>query len=163
MSLDEARLARQALLAAGGCARRLERSRQKLAGYFPIGAATIAMLSPDAEDDLDAFLKRFEQLVNILQDDLFKAVAVLGGEDIRGLARREIAELMERLGVIPSAGSFRVLVAIRNRVAHVYPDDPERQARNVNEAYAAVADLMRAHATARRYLEERLSRPETAP
>ena len=158
MSLNETGLARQALLAAGGCARRLERSHQKLARHFPLGAATIATLSPNVEDDLDAFLKRFEQLVNILQDDLFKAIALLGGEDIRGLARREIAELMERLGVIPSAGSFRILVAIRNRVAHVYPDDPERQARNVNEAYAAVADLMSAYDTTRRYLDERLGR-----
>lgn len=95
MNLDEAALARQALPAAAGCARRLERSRQKLARRFPVNAATITALPPDAEDDLDAFLKRFEQLVTILQNEIFKAIAVLGGEDIRDLSRREIAELME--------------------------------------------------------------------
>jgi uncharacterized protein YutE (UPF0331/DUF86 family) len=86
---------------------------------------------------------------------VFKAIAVLGGEDIRELSRREIAELMERLGTLPSARTFRTLVAIRNRLAHVYPDDPERQARNLNEAYGAVAALLSAHAGAREYLNRR--------
>jgi uncharacterized protein YutE (UPF0331/DUF86 family) len=127
-----------------------------LAPVFPLDPETLATLTADVEDDLDAFLKRFEQLVNTVQDDMFKAIALTGGEDVRGLARREIAELMERLGALPSAATFRVLVAIRNRIAHVYPDEPERQARNLNEAYAAVPDLLLAHATARRYLERRL-------
>lgn len=161
MSVEEASLARQALLATAGCVRRLERSRTKLAPRFPLTPATVTALPPDAEDDLDAFLTRFEQLVNAIQDEVFKAIAVLGGEDIRGLARREIAELMERLGALPSAATFRTLVAIRNRITHVYPDDPERQARNLNEAYAAVADLLSAHAAVHRYLERRVP-PVTA-
>jgi hypothetical protein len=53
-------------------------------------------LPPDVEDDLDAFLKRYEQLVNTIQDELFKVVAIVGGEDVRGLARREVAEPMDR-------------------------------------------------------------------
>jgi uncharacterized protein YutE (UPF0331/DUF86 family) len=124
VSVEEASLARQALLAASACARRLERSHKKLAHRFPLTPATVAALPADAEDDLDAFLKRFEQLVNVIQDEIFKAVALLGGEDIRGLARREIAELMERLGALPSAAAFRTLVAIRNRITHVYPGGP---------------------------------------
>ena len=148
MTLEETSLARQALLAAAGCARRLGRSQTKLTQRFPLNAAAVGNLSPEVEDDLHAFLKRFEQLVNLLQDEIFKAIAVLGGEDVRGLARREIAELMERLGALPSAATFRTLTAIRNRIAHVYPDDPERQAMNLNEAYAAVGDLLMAHAVA---------------
>jgi uncharacterized protein YutE (UPF0331/DUF86 family) len=124
-----------------------------------MSAATITALTPEAEDDLDAFLKRFEQLVTTLQNEIFKAIAALGGEDIRELSRREIAELMERLGAIQSAATFRTLVAVRNRVAHVYPDDPERQARNVNEAYAAIRDAMSAWETSRGYLEKRLPGP----
>ena len=65
---------------------------------------------------------------------------------------------MERLGALPSAGTFRTLVAIPNRIAHVYPDDPERQARNLNEAYAAVGDLQSAQDAVCRYLERRLPR-----
>ena len=113
-------------------------------------------LPPEVEDDLDAFLKRYEQLVNTMQDELLKVVAIVGGEDIRGLARREVAELMGRLGVLRSAASFRVLVGIRNRIAHIYPDDPERQARNLNAAYDSVPDLLAAYEGVRGYLEHRL-------
>ena len=156
MSPEEAALARQALRSAEGCAQRLARSQGKLAAQFPLSPARVTKLPPDVEDDLDAFLKRYEQLVNTIQDELFKVVAIVGGEDVRGLARREMAELMDRLGALPSAASFRLLVAIRNRIAHSYPDDPERQAGNLNAAYEAVPDLLAAHEGVRRYLERRL-------
>jgi len=156
VSPEEAALARQALRSAEGCARRLARSQGKLAAQFPLSPARVTALPPDVEDDLDAFLKRYEQLVNTIQDELFKVVAIVGGEDVRGLARREVAELMDRLGALPAAASFRLLVAIRNRIAHSYPDDPERQARNLNAAYEAVPDLLAAHEGVRRYLERRL-------
>jgi uncharacterized protein YutE (UPF0331/DUF86 family) len=161
VSTEEARLARQALAATAGCARRLQRSQKKLASRFPLAPAELRALPPDAEDDLDAFLKRFEQLVSTIQDEVFKAIAVLGGEDVRNLSRREIAELMERLGAVSSATMFRTLVAIRNRVAHVYPDDPDRQTRNLNEAYAAVDEVLSAYAAVHRYLERHLA-PFTA-
>ena len=156
MNPEEAALARQALRSAEGCARRLARSQGKLAAQFPPSLARATALPPDAEDDLDAFLKRYEQLVNAIQDELFKVVAIVGGEDIRDLARREVAELMDRLGALPSAATFRLLVTIRNRIAHSYPDDPERQARNLNAAYEAVPELLAAHEGGRRYLERRL-------
>jgi hypothetical protein len=156
VSPEEAALARQALRSAEGCARRLARSQGKLAAQFPLSPARLTALPPDVEDDLDAFLKRYEQLVNTIQDELFKVVAIVGGEDVRGLARREVAELMDRLGALPSAASFRLLVAIRNRIAHSYPDDPERQAGNLNAAYEAVPDLLAAHEGVRRYLDRRL-------
>ena len=149
-------MATQALRAAEGCARRLVRSQRALAAQFPLLPATIGALAPELEDDLDAFLKRYEQLVSVIQDELFKAVAILGGEDIRGLARREVSELMERLGALAVAERFRVIVAIRARIAHVYPDDPSRQSQNLNEAYAAIPDLLAAYEGVRRYLESRL-------
>jgi len=98
-------------------ARRLARSPRELAADFPLSPATVRALPPEVEDDLDAFLKRYERLVNATQDELFKVVAIVGGEDIRGLARREVAELMGRPGALRSVASFRVLVAIRNRIA----------------------------------------------
>jgi uncharacterized protein YutE (UPF0331/DUF86 family) len=156
MSPEETALARQALRSAEGCARRLARSHGVLSAQFPLSVARVTALPPDVEDDLDAFLKRYEQLVNAIQDELFKVVAIVGGEDVRGLARREVAELMARLGALPSAESFRLLVAIRNRIAHSYPDDPGRQAASLNAAYETVPDLLAAHDGVRRYLERRL-------
>src|SRR5262249_40964480 len=152
VNAEEAALARQTLRAAEGCARRLARSQRQLAAVFPLSPVTVRTLPPEVEDGLDAFLKRYEQLVTAIQDELFKVVAVIGGEDIRGLARREVAELMARLGALPSAATFGVLLATRNRIAHLYPDDPERQARNLNAAYEGVPDLLAAHERVRHYL-----------
>lgn len=156
MSPEEVALVRQALRSADGCARRLGRSHCKLSAQFLLSAARVTALPPEVEDDLDAFLKRYEQLVNTIQDELFKVVAIVGGEDVRGLARREVSELMARLGALPSAESFRLLVAIRNRIAHSYPDDPGRQAANLNAAYESVPSLLAAHDSVRHYLERRL-------
>lgn len=156
MNTEEAALARQALRAAEGCAGRLARSQRDLAAVFPLSPVTVRALPPEVEDGLDAFLKRYEQLVTAIQDELFKVVAISGGEDIRGFARREVAELMARLGALPSAETFAVLVATRNRIARLYPDDPERQAQNLNAAYAAVPDLLAAHEGVRRYLGRRM-------
>jgi len=64
VSPEEVALARQALRSAEGCARRLARSHGKLSAQFLLSAARVTALPPDVEDDLDAFLKRYEQLVN---------------------------------------------------------------------------------------------------
>ena len=83
MSPEEAALAWQALRSADGCARRLTRSHGVLSdGQFPLSAARVTALPPEVEDDLDAFLKRYEQLVNTIQDELFRVVAIVGGEDV---------------------------------------------------------------------------------
>lgn len=58
MNPEEAALARQALRAAEGCARRLGRSQEVFAPNFPLSPATATALRPEVEDDLDAFLKR---------------------------------------------------------------------------------------------------------
>ncbi len=156
MSGEEAALARQALRAAEGCARRLRRSHDALGRLFPLAAEAVHALDPVAEDAVDAFLKRYEQLVLTIQEELYEAVAAVGGEDIRSLARREVTELMARLGALPAADRFRTVVAIRNRITHVYPDDPGRQARNLNEALGTVPELLAAYESVRRYLERRL-------
>ena len=67
MNPEEVTLALQALRAAEGCARGLARSRDQLREHFPLSPAAIETLPAEVEDDLDAFLKRYEQLVNIVQ------------------------------------------------------------------------------------------------
>ena len=84
MNPEEGALTRQALRAAEGCARRLSRSQRKLAPHFPLSPATVSALAPEVEDDLDAFLKRYEQLVNAIQDELLKAVAIVVDEETKG-------------------------------------------------------------------------------
>jgi hypothetical protein len=87
---------------------------------------------------------RPEQLVVSLQDQVFAGVANLEGGSLHELSRRDVTELMERLGAIPSAKEFRNLVTIRNRLKHLYPEDPARQAGNLNGAFQASPALLAA-------------------
>jgi hypothetical protein len=123
---------------------RLERSIARLQGLFPLDPAHLQSLAAQDQDDIDAFLKRFEQLVLSLQDQVFVGVAILEAENLHELSRRDVTELMERLGAIPSAKEFRNLAAILNRLAHLYPEDPTRQAKNLNDAFEASPALLAA-------------------
>jgi hypothetical protein len=153
MIAPESALLRRGLVAMERCATRLRRSLVRLGAFFPIEPSRLQELTPAKQDDIDAFLKRFEQLVLTLQDQVFIGLALREGEDPRGMSRRDVAELMERLGALSSARRFRDFVAVRNRLAHLYPDDPARQAANLNAAYEAAPALL--------HLTERLSATQT--
>jgi uncharacterized protein YutE (UPF0331/DUF86 family) len=127
-----------------GCVRRLGASHAKLRKLFPLDAERLESLSADDEEAIDAFLKRFEQLVATVQDQVFKGIAIAEGEDTRAMSRRDATERMEQLGVIPSAATFREIVVIRNRLAHIYADDPARQAAILNAAFARGDDALAA-------------------
>jgi len=142
VSAPEPALLRRGVVAMQRCATRLRRSVQRLDPFFPVGADRLQKLAPEQQDDIDAFLKRFEQLVLTLQDQVFIGLAIREGEDSREMSRRDVTELMERLGAIPSARQFRDFVAVRNRLAHLYPEDPARQAANLNAAYHAAPHLL---------------------
>jgi hypothetical protein len=114
MSQPESALLEQALAAMAGCIRRLDRSRVKLKALFPLRPNQLGRLRPAQEEAIDAFLKRFEQLVTTIQDQVFQSVASGEDEDVRAMSRRDLAELMERLGGIPSAADFRTFAVLRN-------------------------------------------------
>lgn len=116
MSMPEPALLRRGLVAMQRCAVRLQRSLARLDTFFPIEAGRLQQLAPEHQDDIDAFLKRFEQLVLTLQDQVFIGLAIREGEDPREMSRRDVAEFMERLGAVPSASQFREFVAVRNRL-----------------------------------------------
>lgn len=49
---------------------------------------------------------------------------------------------LERLGVIPSADTWRLLREVRNSLAHEYPDDPALQAAALTRFVRAVDELL---------------------
>lgn len=142
MSEERDRL-RDALIGARLIERRLARAHAALAGLMPFTAERMGALSSEEEDLTDAFIKRFEQFVTTLQDDLFRGLAAVVGHASSGklVSRRDYTEFMEKLGAIASARRFRGAAEIRNRLAHIYPTAPEIQARNINAAHAAVPAL----------------------
>lgn len=132
---------------------------------FPISAAAVAALDEPSRTEADAFLKRFESLANHLQDQVFRLI--IAAEAVRepsALSRRDIADYMEELGVIADSDASFDAIRVRNRLAHVYPDEPERQAGQLNAAWSAAEVVLAAAATAEAWAVGRgLSRPPASP
>lgn len=140
--MTEPDLAR-AILRASSIAASLQRSLTRLAPLFPVTAERLAGLAEPEQEAMDAFLKRFENLVNHLQDQVFRlAIEVVRAGDTAALSRRDVLDGLEKVGALASADAFLDAARVRNRLAHVYPDDPERQAGQLNRAWAGAAHAL---------------------
>ena len=100
-------------------------------------------LSVEEDERVVAFLKRVEQLIVLVQDQLFTGLAVLSDVKAKLESRRDYAELMEKVGAVGSADTWRLANRLRNRLAHVYPVASERQAAILNETFALAPELVR--------------------
>jgi hypothetical protein len=99
-------------------ASRLSRSTQKLAPVMLISAADIDRLDDNIQEAIDAFIKRFEQLQDIIENRLFRGIALLEQEDIYGQSKRDLTLLMEKFGIVESADQWSLLSLLRNKLAH---------------------------------------------
>lgn len=115
---------------------RLDRSVERLSGVFPLDGARIDALEPADQEAVDAFLKRFEQLVDLIDHRLLRGLALLEGEDVQDQTKRDVTLLMARIGVVDDADAWSMCSTLRNKLAHDYPDAPERRAERLNEAFA---------------------------
>lgn len=142
---------------------RLAASLAVLARFLPFDAAQVEAVNEQVPDATDAFLKRFENLVNHVQDQAWRLIAVDEGfRDPAEMSRRDIAEFMAKIGLLTSYEDFREVVRIRNRLSHVYPDDPARQARRIAECIEASALLLDCVARIEAWAARRL-RPPASP
>ena len=135
----------------------------QLAPYLPFDAPSLEAADAALPFATDALLKRFENLVNHLQDQVWRRAAVaLSFRDPAAMSRRDLADAMERLGFLPSADAFVEVIRTRNRLSHLYPDDPARQARRLNKAVDRSALLLAATDAAVDWAASRLT-PPAAP
>lgn len=127
----------------------------RLAALFPLGAGRLSTLRDEEQERLDAFLKRFEQLTDLLQARLFRAVVALEGEDVGALSRRDVALVLERIGALASADEWAEIVLLRNVLSHEYPEEEARQAERLNMAFLKGRQLVATLRTLRGYVERK--------
>lgn len=128
--------------AAYSIAQRLAWSQERVASLFPVDVGSIASFDDEAEEKIDAWLHRFNTLASMIQDSLFKSVGLLEEENVDKMSNKDKTLLMERLGVVQSATGFSTLAILRNKMAHNYPDDPEKQSERLNMVWRAVPNLL---------------------
>ena len=128
--------------------------RDRIEFMVPIDADRMQSLSGDEHVNVLAFLKTFEQLEDTLGRTL-KTIAMLMqfGKDER-MQPRDVAHRAVSLGILEDGKDWADAVRVRNELAHEYPLRPDKQAEQVNKAWAKCATLFQTAVAIRNFVEQ---------
>ncbi|MFA6921523.1 MAG: hypothetical protein WC216_06735 [Gallionella sp.] len=132
MSRDETQLLARSVSACKERIASLQYSVAKNAPVFPLSLDSLKNISEDQKESIDAMILRYSQCVSMIQDQLFKGIAIAEQEDINDKSNRDKSLLMEKLGAIKSAADFGVAAVLRNKFAHHYPEESRDQIDKLN-------------------------------
>jgi hypothetical protein len=108
-----------------------------LAGVMPFDGEDIDALNLMQRTAATAFLKRFEQLQDLIARAA-RAIAGWTGVDAGSLTHRDIGDWLEKHALVPDAESWMVAVRLRNRLVHEYPIEEQEQVLRLNESWATM-------------------------
>ncbi|MEM6439264.1 MAG: nucleotidyltransferase domain-containing protein [Pseudomonadota bacterium] len=126
-----------ALIACDRIAARLELSLVDLEGELPATPEGVEAFDKARQTDVDAFLKRFEQLEDMALRKVARGALLISVEDSETFTIRDALNALERLGAIGSADQWMGFHEARNRLAHEYDFKPEAVAARLNAAWEA--------------------------
>ncbi|WP_448192130.1 hypothetical protein [Azospirillum sp. sgz301742] len=121
---------------------RMLASKTILAPMMPVDPAWLDEAGVLEYLPFDAFIQQFGSMQDTLHGSVFRGVLELEQYTDKPKTPRDLADLMEKLGIIDDAAAWHELRKIRNALAHEYTDHRVTQARRLNEAYAAIDDLI---------------------
>lgn len=105
---------------------------KKNAGAFPLDLDRLAGLTDEQKESIDALILRYSQCVSMLQDQIFRGIAIAEQENLSDKSNRDKTLLMEKLGVIQSADAFGTAAILRNKFSHHYPEKSKDQLNKLN-------------------------------
>lgn len=123
-----------------------------LGPLLPLNGPGLQRLDAESVQDLDQFVLRFGKLQDAIGSRLLPAVLDHLQEPYERRPMLDKLNRLEQLGYLEDAEDWPRLRAIRNRFAHEYPDEPEKNAALLNMAIDAIATLEAILAT----IEQRL-------
>ena len=126
-----------------------------VAGSGPLTVDRVAAPSPTDADLFDLLLYRYMRMQDALGGRLLPTLLEAGGELPVESAYIDKLNQLERLGIVGSAARWMELRALRNRMAHDYPDSDVRLG-ILREALTSVPELLATYTAARRYASEKL-------
>ena len=114
---------------------RLDKVRARIASLIPMTAERLATLDVDADINVLAFLKTYEQFEDTLGRTLKTLAMLVQFGKREPLSARDVALRAVSLGVLDEGKPWADAVRVRNELAHEYPLQPAKQAAQVNAAW----------------------------
>ena len=105
----------------------------------PLGSETMATLTPEQSETIAALLHRFGALQDLLGAAMKVAHGLEGGSD-EGFPA--VLSSMAKSSVLSDIDEWTAMRLLRNRAAHEYDLDPERQAESVQNVLASIPRLV---------------------
>jgi predicted nucleotidyltransferase len=119
-----------------------DRLRFSMGRDMPETVEALEAASPEDAERIDAFLKRWEQLEDMLERRLARQILTwLDDEPIR-IPVRDQFDRLEKIGAIASAGALMGMRGLRNELTHEYPGDAETRLRRLTAARVAAPALL---------------------
>lgn len=109
--------------------------------FWPLTGETYANLSDEQVQDVDQFILRFTKLQDTIGGRLFPAILHYLTEPFEDRPMIDKLNRLEKLGFIDSVERWQMVRNIRNQFAHDYPDDPDKNAAQLNLAFESARDL----------------------
>jgi len=134
-------------------ARHLDAALARLADWWS-GKNHTTELTDEDRDRLHAFLRRFEQLYDLIGRKMLRALLLVAAEDPKEFTLRQLFHWAEKRRAIPSAETWIKLGELRNRLVHDYPTISELQLDHVAAAMAALPELRAACAVLIDHVEQ---------
>lgn len=130
------------LIATSRLAKRFAWSVGRVQSFMPMDAAKVETINAEDEEKLDAYLLRFNQLTAMLQDHVTRSILKAEEELMREMSRKDQRSLMEKLGALRPSLQFGSIAELRNKIAHTYPNESEKQAEILNEVFNYSGNLL---------------------
>lgn len=131
---------------------RIIASKSILTPFMPIDPAWLEEAGVLEYMPFDAFIQQFGSMQDALHGPVFRSVLELEQYTDKPKTPRDLADLMEKLGIVEDAAAWHELRKLRNALAHEYTDQRVTQARRLNEAYRAIDDLIAVFNRVRAYV-----------
>lgn len=132
---------RTALASADRLATRLTRRIDALAPYLPLIGDTLADLPDEAIVRFDAAVTPWVNLQDMLTRQVFPRLVTAAREPDVPRTPRDVANVMERYGVLASAEDWQRITEARHALVNEHPLDPLEQARRLT-AMATLAPIL---------------------
>ena len=104
-------------------------------------AESLDVLTDEQIQDIDQFILRYTKLQDTMGTRLFTSILNYLYEPVDNRPMLDVLHRLEKLGLIDSIVMWQEVRLVRNRFAHDYANDPEKNAAQWNIAFESTQDL----------------------